>query len=92
MKRVIDPGLMAALLHFGEYRFPSEAPISVTLFQHQSRSGETSAWTVEEACLRAHGLLAREPLAQLKLQHLQERMREMGMADLYQHLMGEPLP
>lgn len=92
MKRVINPGLMAALLHFGEHRFPSEEPVQVTLFQHRRPNGESSAWTVEKTCLMAHELLALEPLAQLKLQHLQERMREMGMADLYQHLMGEPLP
>ena len=85
-KPVINRQLLEALDHFATPRLDGPH-----IFVTTDANGYQTGWTVEEACQLAAVALGREELYYLKLLHLQTQMKQRGMHDLYQYLMGEKL-
>lgn len=88
-KRTINPALIAALDHFASHKYDWNQP---TLFRYTEPTTHLqSDWPVERCCALAHEILDREELSLLKLHALQAGLKDYGLEDVYERIMGEKL-
>lgn len=91
-KPKISPQLLEALEHFGRLPLPSDTTANTVAFlKVRGANGFTEHWTAEQACQVAHRILSAEDLHMLKLKALCDGLKQYGMEDLYQRIMGEAI-
>ena len=87
-KLIINPGLLAALDHFGNRLTIRDEP---HLYLYEAKDGLKQYWSEEQACSMAYNILGQEELAYFELKMLKEGIKQFGMEGFYQRITGMPL-
>lgn len=98
-KKAINPGLIAALDCFAQPgpiaqgEVPAAMATELCYVHHTpgANGGTNAPWTVSMACGMARDILDTEELMRLKFLCLRDGLKERGMGDLYERIMGESI-
>lgn len=98
-KKTINPGLIAALDCFAPPGLITTGEVSAAMatercYVHHTpgaNGGTHATWSVSMACGMARDILETEELMRLKFLALRDGLKERGMGNLYEHIMGESI-
>lgn len=88
-KVVINPGLIAALGHYGRAIPMMSYPAQQTAYLHTDAGNVKSMWTVWTTCAAAREILEDEELMRMKFECLKAGVRRWCGDSLYERIMGE---